>query len=930
MFKNNVGLSCVIVFLLLIFGGVAKGQLNVQSRLSAENNFRIVDQTLEVTFRVINNTGAALTNVVPTLIPPDCTDGSGNPLFNTTFKSANISSSITSPVIASWPNGETRDLTFFVHLFHSSQYCDSFSSVCSGPLDFRLEYTYQGQGTPQVAQDSTNALGFDDPPADGFTVVDVHSRTPSTSCCSHASASFTIPTQAQSFVNSPETRVLLGVDWNLHINPPSPPLSFASGIGEFNYPLNGTAFYPLRSRVLGGQVSMIAQGVSIFDQNGEPFQLGPLGGTGSLGNVNCGLESWNFFDITDQPVSGGTVKQVLGSVSGNSQIGCLLSSTQVNFREAGIFLAVEGGCGESQAFGPPPAAGDFRIGDFHIISSGQALVRAFVPTAWANGAGTELNGNYTLEWFVRGDGAYTKASKAGGGATDPRVLTETINLPGLSLPSDFAIEARVTHVSTGAVVSVVSAKHDLAYSGLGSGFFLNAEETPDQFLDPGESLVVPLSLQNNIGRVANNLTVTLEVLGPAGATFGFDSEALTESFAGLTSDIVYFNDLGIGADLDLNLHYQLLEMTQGCEDIDLSLKVGYQDSGLNSSYRYFFTVPGNCQLEPDTVGINLNDWTPSDCFGNPNPCQDSNCTQFSCISTTNGWAYTGGNWSGLTDTPFLFYTLEGPAFPVGSNPSIHMRHIADFLLLTAGGILEFRTRNSGGAWSLWQDLIEPIENAQGVDLYNTRLYGSAFFLPGTDKMISDRHVFMDMDQVQEWTYDVPPGLFNQDEVMFRFLFQQPNLNGSSAGTWTIEAFDYSSDFPVADNLFGVPSGLSFSSCLPTITITPGVPGNYQYDWFDSLQDLIDGTPDFVSFDGVWIGYPLPAEDETYYVRITDTDSMTSRVYSFTVIAENDVPSFFVVVEAWYDPNFPASADINMDGEVDVLDIAEQVILNQCE
>lgn len=929
MLKTNVGSSCVLIFFLMIFGGIAKGQLSVQSRISPENNFRIVDETVEVTFQV-SNTGASLTNVVPRLIPPNCTDAGGNPLFNATFKSANSSSTATNPVITSWPAGQSKNLTFFVHIYHSSQYCDNFASVCGGPLDFQLTYTHQGQATPIPANNPNGALDFDDPPADGYTLVDTHSQTLPAACCSHATASFFIPTQSLSFVNDPETRVLLGVNWNLHINPPSAPLSFASGIGEFNYPVNTGAFFFLRDRVISGQVQMIPQGTSIFDETGAQLELGPLGGTGSVANVDCNISSWNFFDISDQSVSGGTVKNVLGTLGGNNLITGLLSSTQINFRQAGIYLAIEGGCGESQAFGPPPAAGEFRIGELHIRSNGEAVVQVEIPTAWANGAGTALSSNFTLEWFIRNNAVYTKATKSGGGGTDPRNLAETIALPGLSQASDFAVEARITHLATGAVVSAVSAKHDLAYSGFSSGFFLNAEQGPDQFLDPGETLVLPLGLQNNIGRVANNLTVTLGVNAPAGVSLSFDAEIPTETFSDLASDVVFFSNLGIGANLDLDLLFQLLGMTQSCQNIDLFLELGYQDSGLNTSYRYFFSIPGNCQLQPDTISINLNDWTDADCFGNPSPCQDSNCTQFSCAATSNGWAFSGGDWMGVTDTPFFFYSLEGPAFPVGANPSIHLRHIADFLLLTAGGILEFRTRNFTGSWSLWQDLITPIENAQGVDLYNTRLYGNSFFLPGTDRMISDRFVFMDMDQVQEWTYAVPAGLFNQDEVMFRFLFQQPNQNGSSSGTWIIEDFEYSSDFPVADNLFGVPGGLSFSSCLPAITITPAVPGNYSYSWYDSLINLIDDTPNFVSNDGVWVAYPLPTEDATYYVRVTDTDTMTSRVYSFTVIAENQVISFFVVVEAWYDPDFPPSADLNMDGRVNVLDVAQQVILNQCD
>ena len=57
MFKINVGPACVLVFFAMIFGGIAKGQLSVQSRISVEDSFRVVDDTLEVTFRVANGAG---------------------------------------------------------------------------------------------------------------------------------------------------------------------------------------------------------------------------------------------------------------------------------------------------------------------------------------------------------------------------------------------------------------------------------------------------------------------------------------------------------------------------------------------------------------------------------------------------------------------------------------------------------------------------------------------------------------------------------------------------------------------------------------------------------------------------------------------------------------------------------------------------------
>ena len=936
LFKVPVGVCLALIW----FGDLSHAQtFNVISRTSLNDFFNTLDSSYIVRFNVSLSSPTALTNVVPTLTPPNCLDGSGLPVFNTTYQGFTGQTDPTNLVIPSWTNGQQRELIFLVHLYDQqggagSDYC---SGVLCSDLDFNLQFSYTGQTSPVAALDPNDELSFQQP-QDGFFVEDIHSITPSgpPACQSYSQAVFTIALQPQTFNHSllsdPDIRVLMGVNWNIHLDQTVPPddipdLPFSNGIGIFLYPLSSSHIFDLVQQVSSQGLNMVDQNSRIVDEDGEQFTLGPLGGKGPAG-LNCNYQSWNFFDITNRNVPGGQVKTVLNNLPVNSEIQAGIGVTLINFRRAGIFLARQGSCSTSTAFGDSP--NDFQITALNLLPGSQATVSVQVPAAWKSGS--QLTSAYQIQWFYRNHNTYKKATKPGGGATALRNLTETIALP-YAAPANFAIEARIEHVSTGSVVSVVSPRHQFNYTGLASGGFSNAEASPDIYLDPGESYVIPATVQNQTGKTVQDVKIKLGVTGPAGIDVGLSGETAALTTYADPSGIVFSQASMPNSQLvDIDLIYQLLCMSQSCQDISGYMEFSFRDGAFNTSYRQNITVPGNCQFENQTISMD-GSWTALECFGTPTPCQDSNCTNVDCSTNSPyGWAYANGDWTGFTQSIDFFYTLQSQSLNVGSAPSIHMNHDCDFDWRDAGGIVEYRTGPDGVNWSNWNDLIIPIEGQAGMEYYN-----STTFLPGdipanVDNIIGNRRVFMKdflgASIVQDWTHSVPAGLFNQAKVQFRITFQQPQNDGITAGSWTVSDFDYISQFPVSDNLFKIPTGLMFSSCLDTIVLLPGVGGTFDYHWYSSLEDLATDNWDHYSTDGTWTGFPIPTTDATYFVKITNANG-TSRIGKFTVQAESMVPPLSLVVEYWRAFSFPGTADINLDGQVDVLDVALQVNLDEC-
>ena len=925
---------------LLLGSALAFGQtFSVLDETTGRTFFDTLDGTTEFRFSVRLSSGSTLSGVVPELVPPACATQSGQPIFNTTFM-GQVGGSTTSLAIPTWSNNQTKELIFRVHLFDNNVVCDG-PLACGGDFDFQLRFTHSNNSNPITASDPSNFLDITGPPTDGFQIVATVSETLPSACKPYIGNNESILVDYNGFpkslLNDPEVKVFLGVDWNLNINNVSPPFSFAVGLKNFFYP-TGSAINDVV--LLKGtsdtepQLPLIPEDTVILDPNNFPLTQGPLGGNGPLNGTNdCTVSTWNFFDITNiSPLSGGAPPIIdhLEAIDTN-RLTMSASLTQLNFRKAGIYLLKPSGCKEGVAFGAPPTQIQFE--EYHLLPGGIADVALSLPASWTTAGGTQLNSNYTIQWFYRNQGALTRATLPGGGSTNARNLSTMLSVP-FSDPSDFIIEARISLVGSNAIVSVQSPGHDLTYSGLSNRSFENAEfgdsgfPSPDNYLDAGEMLVQELNVQN-IGSFANNVTVTIGRNSPKDSDFAFGSRQAADVFfgAGLAgNEQVFQTNLNNNASFDIELLYELLQSKAACDDIDLFFEVSYQNQGMETSFRQEFSTPSNCEFVVNEFPLN-GFWIDAENFGSP-PCTSSNCASAVTSSPTDGWGFANPQWIGSTDTRAFYYTLTSPpaGYPVGQEPGIEMRHQATFRLLDAGGIVEYRTRNTGGAWSNWNDLIEPIETQNAMEIYNNRVFSTIF--PGIDNVLGSRRVFMDM--TSEQSFDLPvSGIFSGDEVQFRFLYHLVNDASPSPGLWQISEFIYKSKLPQFDDLFNLGSNLNFNTCSPVIQLNPQPSGSYTFFWYTDLGDLADDSPAFVSTNGEW-EFPIPASSTEYYVKVRLDTPGTTRIYKLTIDATTTVPPFESVVEAWNTPGSLGNTDIDSNGVVDVIDVILQIILDDCK
>jgi hypothetical protein len=891
------------------------------------------DSSIEIRFTVRMTGTTTLEDVMPRLDLPTCAVQDGRNLLNTTYLGYRSGGSTILGAVPSWtPNGIV-EFVFNIHFFDNNTFCDAPSIACPGGLKFDLSFTHSNASTPNPAGDANDNLRFTVPESGGWRVEQLVSETNDALCGNYDELSVNLPLTFRaltpSLLNDPGIRVFIGVNWDLNINNVTPPFPKELGISGFEFSINGSPIkvFPLVIRFFAGEITMIPTTTKIFDQNGEQFGLDIFGGSGAnSGTPTCDEDTWNFFDITDSTVKDGSpVKSNVGVISSHPII-MKRASTAINFKKAGLFLMRDTGCKDNAfAFGPAPSI--FRFAEMNLTNTNQVEVTLAVPTAWKTIDGENLANSYTIEWFYRNDDTIAKASRFGGGATNPRALTEQITVPFNSNPGRYVIEARIKHVS-GATISVQSPAHEFAYS-FSSAFIDNAESTPDQYLDPGETLVLPFQFRNQTGS-AIVATVDMEVTDPIDATFAFSATAPVET----RGERGEGDEEGINAvfqqtvpddelvPLDLEAH--LLCINQFCGSIEGNYRISYIKDGFATTYTRTFESESNCQFLTSVFSLNSN-WSPNDCFGSTGACSNSNCSgvSVSCQANPVGWQYLNGEWAGNNVNNEFFYTLETGSYPVGQDGEIFMRHLANFNSSQSGGIVEFRTSSNQVNWSTWQDLILGLD----ATLYDRTFTGSLF----GDNLIGGRQVFTGSSNTeQQFTRAVPVNLFNNQFVQFRFVFQTNALTpGQMVGEWRLYEFEYNGDFPAADNELGLPQNLMFSSCNPIIQITPAVAGSYFYEWYASKEDLIADLPDTTSSNGQWIGYPPPGSLSTYFARVTDINSGTSRIVSFSVDGQANVPPFESVFVEWLSTVFPISVDIDSNNQIDVRDMVLQVNLDEC-
>ena len=903
-----------------------------------------LDGTTEFRYTVrLAGSAGTLSGVVPELVPPSCAQQAGQPIFETTYMGM-VGGSTSSLAVPTWANNQTRELVFRVHMFNNTVVCGASLPCSGGAFNFQLRFTHSGSATPVTASDPSSFLRILGPPTDGFRVVDVVSQTLPSACSSFVSnrnfpvTYFGFPA---SLLADPEVKVFLGIDWNLNINNIVPPLDFAFGMQSFFYPTGpntNDAFMLKFGSLNGGQplAPFLSPSTVILDENNVPFPMGPLGGDGPRNSLSdCVEHTWNFFDLTSlEPVAGGTPPYInhLSNTMSNTVAINPSSVSQFNFRKAALYLVKPAGCLSGVAFGNPPTAIQFQR--YNLLPGGVAEVTLSLPSSWTTAGGTQLNSSYTIEWFYRNRGALTKATLPGGGATNTRNLSTNLAIPFVNA-SDYIVEARISRVGTNSIVSFQSPGHDLSYAQLSNRSFENAEfnpdtfvSDPDDFFDAGEVLVQELRIQN-IGSFAQDVTITAGRISPGTADLAFAAREKATSFAG-SGDMqeVFQTDLTTNGILDVDVLYELLRVQQACDDVSLFVEIAYVNQGMATKFRHEFTVQANCEFVEQSRALD-GSWIPQQNRGTV-ACSTSNCTNTTLNSEpTANWAFVSPDWIGTTNTDFYFYTLTSPAlgFSVGLDSKIALTHQATFSLGKAGGIVEYRTATGSGPWSLWNDLITPLEMTT-PNIYSL-LFPADVIPTGVNNVIGGRRVFADMLAVQSGEYSLPNGLLvNGNKVQFRFLFHMP-AQIPNVGLWQINDFQYKTKLPQFDDLFLLNNSLNYNTCTPNIALTPTPGGAYTFFWYTTVEDLIDDVPTAISTDGTW-AFPIPGTSTQYYVKVRRDTPGTTRVYTLNIDATTTVPPFVNVLVDWNTSGSPGNTDINSSGKVDVIDLILQIILDACE
>ncbi|QTD48393.1 hypothetical protein [Sulfidibacter corallicola] len=508
--------------------------------------------------------------------------------------------------VPSWGPNTTQSLTFNIHMVDNSFMCPDLgpANLPADCLTFEVGFTHAANPNLVFASDSSNQLRFSNPPADGIRVVDVISdtnpapRTEGGGCSLYNSSSWTVPIRDQglnrSQVDNTSYRLFLGIDWNLNVNnvPSGENLEWWNGLASFQYPL-GNSYYDLWVALVREEIAMIDPSTQIFDASNRLFPQRELGGHGLFNQIDCDSETWNFFDITEQEVNGQTVREVLTSPV-SIPVRFQQRNTRVNFRSAALYVMNVNGCTQASAFGDIANLNAFQFTQFAMDEDGNAEAAVSVPAAWRSG--NQLTGSYTIEWYYRQTDSFARATRIGGGTTDPRALSTDLSLPS-GEPGEYQIEARIKH-SSGAVISVVSPAHGLTYQSLVEPLFLDAEDPiADTYLDLGEILEQPFSFRNDTGANAT-VRITLGSVSPADAqiAFGTDSQGLVH---GACADSRQVISVGVnnGSTLNLGLWYRLLQLSRECESLRFSIDVAYTQGSFTSSYKQTFSVLGNCQDE---------------------------------------------------------------------------------------------------------------------------------------------------------------------------------------------------------------------------------------------------------------------------------------------------------------------------------------------
>lgn len=930
-------------------------QFTVTEQLTNVKSFQNIDGSVAVAFRVRYNTteGApsTLTNVIPTLVVPDCAAFNSEIVFNATYLGRGFPTYTFGPV-PSWGNNTTQDLVFNIHMYNNNTFCPATNET---PINldeicrtFELNFTYTNQATPVVAVAENNALLFQNPVTDGFKIVQVISDSdgrplPQGRCGLYTVNSVQIPisryTLDRDIVLDPENRVLFGVDWNLNTNSGPVVFNYKIGIGDMQYPVGNLLYNMWQHFLIPSDAAPLYHSENpqtILDQEGNPLTLGLLGGNGGYNQADCETETFNWVDLSGVSVSGMPIRERVLTATLPLTYNITRGQSFLNFRRAMLVIAAENRCEFGNAFGLGPSETQFKFASVANLGDGRVTVALDVPTAWKNSATpTQLDSDYTVRWYYTNERTLAPAVLADTSGDTDRRLDATLSIPGD--PGSFGYQARITHNASGSVVTVDVPADSFQYAAFNRPTIANGESEPDDYLDAGETLLMPFSVKNDADEA-----VSLEVI------FGIvdnGHELLFDGSFGTggtqtdpTQHLIYSGALAAGQTLAGDLDAMLAGTSFICEPITFFVETRYLLNGvLYSNYRTFNNEV-NCLLDNSVFRAD-NSYVSRELFGSPDPCSTSNCENFECSDPVTclppagiGWQFQGGRWIGVSRDKGIFHTLTSPALPiVPTGASISLTHEASFLLITAGGILEYRTRvDEDSDWTLWSDLILALEEEYDRTYYNTRVFPPLD--SNLDQIIAGRHVFMRQSATQQISHVLPDEVLAGGEIQFRFLFQQNDPG--DVGVWDIEEFTYAT-IAAADNEFNatVPPNFNIGPCTPDLSFEVSSNHGLTFDWFNNFQSLVNNTPAAQTIEPRWQNVSKQESGSAYVVVTADNGlEPTTRIFELNVILNGAVPPFEVVRDAWLDEvDTPGDGnDIVADGEINVLDLVLQVTSSDCD
>jgi len=883
MFTHSLIAKCCLLVLMAAAPVALAQTFTITGRSSSTGNFQLrLDETLEVTYSV---SATGLTQpVVPVLVPSIAGQADA---INTTWTGSGATTSLS-------------NLTFKIHLYDVPE-------LCGQTFQFDLVFYSNQFAGPREAGTVTPSLLTFTTSADGIITLDKQLTgllAPPQYPLSSGIKSDPLRIFPHTQTEIQNSRLYLYMDWNLqgYFNETGGQ-TFDDAFVFWSYSLTEDCRFDIGFDLVPEIDERFVQGQVIDNTvTGAPEQvdLAPLGGGGDTEFQGEGI---NVFDITDMNMANSSCGATVQSSIDYSATQALFEAAYfytgnlgIILRDFRIYLGAEGGCTPLvDNFGTPPDFDDFHIENFALSSDGDIAFDMVVPAMIQTGS--DLDGDYRVEYFLRTPTSYQSIS----GATQSLSLSTKI-AGGIANPEETFVEARITHVPTGAMISTTNSNnnHRLAYNVLEANISFSGEEdlplgTDDNILDPGETVMIPVRITapsgsvptmsyetgiivdsgndiidagdriivSNGQRVTNGLNFYLGgISGGAGGSTFTDTVSSFELLTAPTTPKIWFftegtyTDPATGTPTTFRQYVSLRDIFNSIRDINA------QDTLLFSPFDF--------EVSPHTI----EGWAADNEPGNGG-------WDFPTDASFGPWTGDGGfSQSDAND----IHALVSPVFLLGSGTRLDFVHQPRFSFNQSGGLLEYRVRDGGATtWGSWSNLISAF-GPSGV-------YNAFTFPTNPPSYLGGQGVWMsNEDNPQSVTVNIPQSLSNQfdgeGEIQFRFAFQDPSLIDTARSDgpthWEVSSFDYQTRKLLLDNLFRINlTSLDADACDPTLTFyadAPVHPSNLTFLWYDSLDALYDDTA--VAADET-APFATPAQGVyTFYVRVIFGG--TERIYRVQV------------------------------------------------